>query len=295
MILVAGRSLLLVSLASFALQAAPLKTSDLGVPKYIKVGQVGTNYQLGNGGGGWTGKVSPLSPLAKDASNANIFNPNGSVVDGKNPFPSAAQTVFWCVDSQLQFSLGNQGWANIVSLSELPSPDVRYGNDATNWTNDNMPVTNDSLSPLSQVRFRMAAWLVSNYSPFPAGPSNTESNRTIQHAIWAVMHNVNPVQPTGTADLAGYKDITGQPTTTNTVAWWVDQARQNFGSVDTTKWAVVSWLASPQGVLQNKGGTLTDDRQTFLVQVVPEPGFYGVLAGGLGALVWLTRRRRAES
>lgn len=174
----------------------------------------------------------------------------------------------------------------------------------------------------------MAAWLVNQYGGFPNGPVNnafpqsaatdskeTARNENIQRAIWAVIHN-----STSTADTSGYSAITGRVDgdvddnganpneticTTNanckdfprTVAYWVDQARQNFTSVDPTKWAVVSWLANSSGVLQDgpNNNNLTNDRQTFLVQVVPEPGFYGLLAGCLGGLVWLQRRRRISA
>ena len=216
-------------------------------------------------------------------------------------------TTMWCVDSQLFFSSGNSGLANITLLSSLPSADARYStiNDSNttangsfgsgpnafyrrvdsdgdaSWTNS-LGAGFDSAT----VRFQMAAWLVQHYTPFPSGPApaGDPQDAAIQRAIWAIMHNTTPG-----ADWAGYDQMDTNATQANGATYWVNLAKTSYndGSVNLTKWAVVSWLVDVNGVL------IADDRQTFLVQVAPEPGFYAILGIGLAVLFGVNRRHLA--
>lgn len=130
----------------------------------------------------------------------------------------------------------------------------------------------------------MAAWLVSQYSGMPAGSPTAKCapDIAIQRAIWAIIHN------SVGDDASGYSSI-GIGTTDTTVAYWVNQAETAYTQIDPSRRAVVSWVVDANGNL------LADDRQTFLVQIVPEPGFYGLLGPGLSALIFLARRRQSAA
>lgn len=205
-------------------------------------------------------------------------------------------TIFWCVDSQARFSFGDSGLANVTPLANLPTPPgtprARYGDiddystsdGDGRWTNT---LGDDPSNPSSwqynssRVRYAMAAWLVTQYSGMPGGGPTLKDARdiAIQRAIWAIIHN-------SVGGSGGYSTI-GTGTTDTTVAYWVNQAKTAYTQIDPSRWAVVSWLV-------DESGNLRDDvrRQTFLVQIVPEPGFYGLLGLGLSALIFLARRRR---
>lgn len=178
------------------------------------------------------------------------------------------ETYFWCVDSQLTTGVNDNSYANLHLLSQLPSAQARYGNDPT-WTNNSGFLAGITES---QDRFAMAAWLIGNYNY--AGDAH---DLNIQKAIWAIIHN--------NTQGGGHSAISGDANTFGTIAYWVKQAADNFSSVDLTKWAVVSWTAA-------SNGNLSSGKQTFLVQVVPEPGFYAALALGLFGVFFYTWRRR---
>jgi len=261
----------------------PLPYSYLGqnnsvvAPVSPRIIRIDTHDKNVGGGGQFIGRVSLSGSI--DA--------NQTINDADN-----VATKFWCVDSQLVFAIGNQGNANIISLSSLPHANTRYGTDGNpgfgeiDWTNDDINGSSPGgvLPDTSQDRFRMAAYLITKYTFFPGSTtSNSSQNINIQGAIWAIMHNNFPAP--GTADLtdATYYQITTAERT------WIEDALEHYESIDTTKWAVVSWLVEGNGTLVGDSG----DRQTFLVQVVPEPGFYGMLCVGLGSLLWVFRRRDA--
>jgi len=200
------------------------------------------------------------------------------------------ETSFWCVDSQESFSFGNTGLADIVQLSNIPSvpSEVRYGNistsntSATNhWTN-NIGTGFDS----AQTRYEMAAYLVSQYAGFSSTIGNTASNPkdTIQEAIWDLTNN-NTVSDAG----INTTPINLASTDHTTVGYWINQAELNYNTVNLNQWAVVSWLANPDG-------SLAAGKQTFLVQVAatPEPRFYGFLMLAMIGLCFLVRRSQAS-
>jgi hypothetical protein len=222
----------------------------------------------------------------------------GSVKDMPSG-PTFSSTAFWCVDDQLSFSWGQQALANIILLQNITADasNVRYGDvngtvgnlDGT-WTNNSDGT--HSLPPDAQSRYEMAAWLVMQYTyqtPHNldsgiAAPTAGNENNYIQEAIWAITNNSTGSAPENF--LASGNDPTGK------VAYWVEQARLNYnnGSVNTSDWAVVTWGAGSDGSLSGHTGY-----QTFLVQITPEPGFYGALALGLSGLLFFTRRKQQAS
>lgn len=228
------------------------------------------------------------------AISMNSYNGTGTAGGGGafNGTLSGFATTMWCIDDQLYFAFGQSSVANVIGLNQITPNDtlVRYGdvhnasydpnNGIKEWTNQtNLP---DS----AQDRYRMAAYLVSQYDSIGGnlqnGLTGNVENSKIQNTIWALTNN-NSV----TAQNAGV--VTPD-------AGWLAQAKANYLNVDMTKWAVVSWTADRNGNLGNGGYGQSDGaRQTFLVQVVPEPGFYGMLAVGFGGLyVALARRRKGE-
>ncbi len=197
---------------------------------------------------------------------------------------------FWCVDSQEDFSFGNQGYADVVRLSKITSTsqDVRYANVADtgnpHWT------YTTGLPSAARTRYEMAAWLVQQYTGFPDSIAASGQDDTIQKAIWDITSNTN--YPNST-DAAGLHAADAQ---------WVQTALNCYnkdcagfgGHVNANQWAVVSWNADANGVLGQTG-----NRQTFLVQaagigtttVTPEPGLYAMLGFGLAAIGVVSRRK----
>ena len=197
-------------------------------------------------------------------------------------------TAFWCVDDQLNFSFGNSGLGNVILLSGVSPTNTQYGN-VTNagspkWTNA-FDLSGDPLPSSAAARFEMAAYLISQYDGFNTSVASNAKNDAIQRAIWAITNNDTPGVLTGWSALSGSES---GPVTD--VAYWVEQARQSYTSVDTSTWAVVSWVVGADGNLAG-----TPDRQTFLVQVsavVPEPSAAVLYGVGLGVAAMNVRGRR---
>ena len=223
--------------------------------------------------------------------------------------PTIKDATVWCVDSQLDVSAGSSYYANIVSLSNTSALDdptfTRYGTNgspATQWRNP-INAFNDSAS-----RYKLVAALVMQYQdsnlsgdyskPYDQAHNNsltgqaainlTARNDAIQRAIWWIMYN-KVADPTPSPD-----DITGNLSAGVPAGYsdWVDWATHNVGSLDLSSWAVISGPAYSSGsLLPPSSGRY----QTFLVQVqaAPEPAYLGLLAVGLGAILWFKRRRIA--
>jgi hypothetical protein len=219
----------------------------------------------------------------------------GTFQSGPGQSGSSFDTTVWCVDSQLFFSPGSSAEANVIRLSDAAhfnATYVRYagvnpwngsGSYAGEFSYDVGLGGND----IALNRYKMAAWLVSKYTGFPDGPNvnnGTDAglkNKAIQRAIWRTIYN--GVAPAGSGEITGDIDdgVVGYAT-------WLAAAAANYASVSTSEWAVVSWDVDEDGALNN-----SLKKQTFLVRtVVPEPGFYGLLALGLGGLFYARQRRR---
>lgn len=217
----------------------------------------------------WIDIDSRPNALTGDGNGGGRFE--GTVSTTVNSFTNPVQTNFWCIDSQLTVSVpASADNANIYALNNITGNEskVRYASGVT-FTNNLGGVYG------YQDRIKMAAYLISQYTPDPqTGPANITSNQSIQGAIWAIMHN--------SINGGGSSSISANEQT------WITNAIANFASVDTSRWAVVSWAANADGTMQ-----ANDQRQTFLVEVVPEPGFYGALALGLSGLYFFVARKRA--
>jgi hypothetical protein len=210
---------------------------------------------------------------------------------------------FWCVDSQEDFSFPQGGLAQVVPLTQITNnPDVSYsgvtnGTTGPVWTNQtlNLPTYGAiTLNGSAMVRYEMAAYLVSQFPQFDTSvngtggdPSDPNSLKVdaIEGAIWDIMSNSTPTEPAFIDFPALLSAKPGQ----DDIDYWIYQASltANYTS-KAGKFAVISWVANSSGGLQNADG---HNAQTFLVEVAPEPGFYGALVIGFAGLFFAVRRR----
>jgi hypothetical protein len=144
----------------------------------------------------------------------------------------------------------------------------------------------------------MEAYLISQYDYQTSGNADSglvsdPHNDTIQEAIWSITHNND----------SSFESNSGAPNYIYSagVQGWIDQALANYQAyfkANGNDWAVVSWGVQSNGALNTVAGygdPTNDALQTFLVQVTPEPGFYGALALGLSGLLFFIRRKRKAS
>ncbi|HJT89207.1 MAG TPA: PEP-CTERM sorting domain-containing protein [Bryobacteraceae bacterium] len=134
-------------------------------------------------------------------------------------------------------------------------------------------------------RYQMAAYLVTNYSFFSAGVPSTDhtysdnTNLGIQAAIWAIL------DPTGSNFAPPTISPQGDLTTwLDNAATWLNGGEPNSGFLANFRIvsdASIAGLSDPT--------RLNTGVQEFLT-VVPEPGFFPLLAIALGLLFWRFRR-----
>jgi len=196
--------------------------------------------------------------------------------------------TIWCVDSQLDVHWGDTYPAYIEDLNGTPGPfdanHVHYDGVTTagpgGWSYS-LPGLNAGIDPNSaKTRFELAAILISQYQPGASMPDNTAYNQAIQDAIWRLTENNSP-----------------QTLTNPNADAWVTFAENSLNSMSSasvssffSQWAVVS------GGWDLASGTFSGTQyQTFLVQVTPEPRFYGLLLVGLLGLCGVISRRRVAA
>ena len=159
--------------------------------------------------------------------------------------------VLFCDDIKNEVTFGQQWQANVTNLGTAISTssftNTRYGGVSTSAVYGN-PTT----------AYSEVAWLTTQFA------SHTNDFVSLQYAIWDIM---NPgSEPTGYGD----------------VQMWLNQAQLNFGSIDPSKFEIVTNTGNLQ---------LTGQVQEFIVQT-PEPGVLALLICGLLALAVRLNRGR---
>jgi hypothetical protein len=203
--------------------------------------------------------------------------------------------TMWCVDSQL-FDTPNYT-ANIVSLN---TPDVtfdngtqvRYGSVASHntltsphWLYDISGIAGVTNADEALTRYRLAAVLITMYDPQGAPTDASDPNNDhIQRAIWDLTEN--------TSISIGQAGTNGQPSLGALESAWITTAAGMLGGFNFGGWAVAS--GAYDGVSHSLLGP-PNAVQTYLVEVTPEPRFYGLLLAGLLSLCGMIYRRRVAS
>jgi len=195
--------------------------------------------------------------------------------------------TLWCVDSQ-EFDT-SMYTANIVSLATPSGFDnsvkVKYGSVTTiggtngNWIYDFTGVTD------AQNRYQLAAILITMYQPQTAPTDGSSPNNdNIQQAIWELTENTSIA--VGQAGTNGEPNMGASPTAVTNL---IMNAETMLSGFNFSGWAVVSG-----GYSGGVNGTLLGQTpvQTYLVEVTPEPRFYGLLLVGLLSLCGIIYRRR---
>jgi len=196
----------------------------------------------------------------------------------------------WCVDSQLDASFGGSYPAYIEDLNGangLFDPNhVHYdgittvGGTGWSYALSGYGVANPNSA---QTRYELAAILISQYVPSDSMPTNTPQNQSIQDAIWRLTENNTApslTDPINVGTPAGYSD-------------WIAYAASLLTTTPSSffdQWAVVSGGWDPVNDFIGHSGY-----QTFLVQVTPEPRYYGLLLVALLSLCGIIYRRRMAS
>ncbi|HEY2120178.1 MAG TPA: hypothetical protein VGH37_13400 [Candidatus Acidoferrum sp.] len=159
--------------------------------------------------------------------------------------------VLFCDDIKNEVTFGQQWQANVTNLGTAISTsnftNTRYGGVSTSAVYGN-PTT----------AYSEVSWLTTQFA------SHTNDFVSLQYAMWDIM---NPgSEPTGYGD----------------VQMWLNQAQLNFGSIDPSKFEIVTNTGNLQ---------LTGQVQEFIVQT-PEPGVLALLICGLLALAVRLNRGR---
>jgi hypothetical protein len=203
---------------------------------------------------------------------------------------TASNATLWCVDSQ-EFDQPNYT-ANVVSLTESATMFdngtlVRYGSvdqpgNTNTWIDNSLSVANANNA---LTRYQLAAILITMYVP-QGTPANNADNNNVQQAIWQVMENTTPIGEPGT---------NGAPTFTPTAA--VNTLISNAETMLTAGYNFSAWAVISGAFVPGTPGALSTSTyiQTYLVQVTPEPRFYGLLLVGLLGLCGIVYRRRVAS
>lgn len=215
--------------------------------------------------------------VAVDASAGGYLYPAGGDGGGFSGTVAGLPTTLWCVDEKNYINLdGHHFDANVIPLG-----DSRWWTTGgySNYVLKAQPAATfaDSslLTPLQ--RYQAAAWLISQYSGFPAGPnSGSGANNQIQYAIW----DLTALQSQGAHDAAPALNSYY----TSAVSFISNPMHNHYGFGE---FATVTSVVDEAGVLSGA------PQQTLMVQMTPEPAQFVpfIAAAGLAAL--LRKRKKA--
>ncbi len=167
------------------------------------------------------------------------------------------QTVTLFCDDVLNEVTFNQTWqANVTNLATATLnsdfSQTRYGGVPSSLVSGNAAQT-----------YQEAAWLTTQFG------SDTSSYVDLQYALWFLM---NP-------NLTKYDTAGAQG--------WLDMAAQDYGSIDTSNFSIITNTSTANNPL-----ALTGQVQEFIVQT-PEPGTLALLIGGMFVLALTLLRQNA--
>ncbi len=189
-------------------------------------------------------------------------------------------TELWCVDSQRLVYQNQAVPASVHLISSLGAPGVDPEVRSSTVTGSGWKYYgSDSALHTAQQRYTAAAWLIESYTPGMLNPANILTNQEKLKVIWSLL----------------YVGTGGQDPGDQSASPWLAAAKAALqNGYQAAHWAVLSW-----GVYAT-GSSIGDldprtPRQTLLVRVVPEPGFYGLLGLGLSTLIFLARRRQSAA
>lgn len=234
------------------------------------------------------------------------FDANISPVANQPWSPTTLNATIWCVDSQLSANSApytayvrslawDNGVLNAMTVDKFDdSRYVRYGDvgepGGGTWdyslVGSGYTAFQNGVDPLNALtRYRLAAILITQYTPTLDNPSDTSYNDEIQVAIWKLT-------ATNASNVSLAESNTGVSNTN--VKTWINYAIGvlNSNTFNFNYWAVISGgYDVTTGRLLNNSGSMY---QTFLVKT-PEPRFYGLLLVGLLTGFGLMTRRKKES
>jgi len=238
--------------------------------------------------------------ICVSAGCGGAFNPTISASSAGLPVGPAYTTTVWCVDYQLNVTTASKYLTNVTTLNNVSVPDsnVRYGNldglssgSSAGWTYGlswSGPGTVDTNSAV--FRYTLAAALISQYAGNPGQLAGNPEDLAIQQAIWYITSNKDY-----TNEDPPFINSDGSSATVNDPLYWVNYVESNTNNsvsgLNLNSWAVVSGPANADGTLQDPSvSNGYNSYQTFLVEVTPEPSFYGLLAAGMVGLFFVARR-----
>ncbi len=189
-------------------------------------------------------------------------------------------TELWCVDAQRIVNQNEEVPASVHLISNLGAPgvDPEVRSSTVMGSGWKYYGSDPDLQTAKQ-RYTAAAWLIESYTPGMLNPANDSINQEKQKVIWSLL----------------YVGTGGQDPGDQSASPWLAAAKAALqNGYQAAHWAVLSW-----GVYATDSwiGDLDPNtpRQTLLVRVVPEPGFYGLLGLGLSTLIFLARRRQSAA
>ncbi len=193
----------------------------------------------------------------------------------------------FCVDGQLTIKPPDTYPAFVEGETSFGNGiyDIRYENhDGTGGKQFRRVV--DGSQTNAQFRYRMAAWLVTNYvSPGSAATVNLPQNRAIQTAIWNALDTLDVNPPN-----FSLVDFGGGPTG-QTAFWFAAAETYVKNNPNAALWSAYRIFSGAvvNGQLSDYGSA----RQTFIA--VPEPSFYALLGVGLLGIGFAAANRRRKS